>query len=318
MRDLIPRAGGSGPGARSAIPDASQPPCAWCGSPLGEDATARSGGLACARCGVTTTYPWPSDAELDAAYAGYYRPPGGRFTGSGDKLLRRLRARLAHRLDRVAPPGRVLDVGSGDGALLEALRDRGREAVGLERAAAVSPGVEARDVTEVDGEWAAVVFWHSLEHLRQPGRALDHAAGLLAPGGVLVVALPNADSLQARVLGSRWLALDPPRHLVHVPARALTRRLRDRGLTIERTSHLRGGQVVFGWLHGLVGYLPGHLSLYDALRKPAARSAPMTPAERRRAIAAAVALMPVAAAAAGIEAALRHGGSFYVEARRGS
>jgi hypothetical protein len=173
------------------------------------------------------------------------------------------------------------------------------------------------DLDDVDGEWAAVVFWHSLEHLRSPGEAIDRAASLLAPRGVLVVAVPNAGSLQARVFGTRWFALDPPRHLVHVPARALLARLRADGLTVERVSHVRGGQVTFGWLHGLVGLLPGRPSVYDALRRPEARSRPLGRGARAGALLAAVALLPLAAACAAVEVALRHGGSVYVEARRG-
>ena len=78
----------------------------------------------------------------------------------------------------------------------------------------------------VEREWAAVVFWHSLEHLPSAGEDLDRAVAGLRPRGVLVIAMPNADSLQARAFGDRWLALDLPRHLVHVPAAALLDRLR--------------------------------------------------------------------------------------------
>jgi hypothetical protein len=264
---------------------------------------------------VATTTPWPGPEELAAAYAGFYRPASGRFAGPGDRILRGSRAALARRLDRIAPPGPVLDVGAGDGALVEALAARGREAVGLEREPR-GERVRGGDVADVDGTWAAVVFWHSLEHLPSPGPDLDHAAGLLAARGLLVVALPNSDSLQARAFGDRWLALDLPRHLVHVPARALLARLRADGLNVERVSHLRGGQVVFGWLQGLVGRLPGRPDLYDAIRRPAARQRPLGAGRRAAILAAAVVLAPVAGLAALAEAAARRGGSIYVEARR--
>jgi SAM-dependent methyltransferase len=296
--------------------------CAWCGAALDEGAERLPGRIRCARCGVASTDPWPTREELDAAYAGAYRPESGRFAGPGDRLLHALRTAPAKRLDAIAPPGPVLDVGAGDGALVDALAARGREAVGIER-----PGAHERrtphgarlygsELEALDGEFAAIVFWHSAEHLRAPAEALRRAARMLVPGGVLVVALPNADSLQARAFGDRWLALDLPRHLVHVPARALLDLLREEGLRIERTSHLRGGQIVFGWLHGLVGRIPGTADLYDAIRRPAARSRPVARSRRMRALGAAAALLPVAGAAAGLEAALRRGGSVYVEARR--
>jgi SAM-dependent methyltransferase len=282
--------------------------CAWCGVPFDARTERLAGRWRCAACGTATTMPWPSAAELDAAYAGWYRPPAGRFSGPGDVVLRRLRARLAGRLDAIAPPGRMLDVGAGDGNLVRALRGRGRDAEGLERA--------DRDVDDLDGEWAAVVFWHSLEHLPRAREALAHAARLLAPGGVVVLAVPNAGSLQARAFGDRWFHLDLPRHLVHLPARTLTARLRSLGLRVTRVSHWRGGQLLFGWLHGLVGSLPGRPDLYDAIRRPEARSRPITARTRALALGAGVALFPVAALATALEVALRRGGTVYVEARR--
>jgi SAM-dependent methyltransferase len=284
------------------------PDCRWCGAPLDGRARRLRGRTVCAACGVATTDPFPTAAELDAAYSTWYRPQAGRFSGPGDRLLQRTRARLAARVDELAPAGPVLDVGSGDGTLVRALRSRGRAAEGLERG--------DRDLADVAGPQAAVVFWHALEHLPEPATALAHAASLLAPGGLLVVAVPNAGSLQAALFGDRWFALDLPRHLTHITAHALVRRCRELGLEIRRVSHLRGGQVLFGWLHGLVGLLPGHPDLYDAIRRPEARRTALAGPRRLGTLAAAVVLLPVAALGAAVEVALRRGGTVHVEARR--
>jgi SAM-dependent methyltransferase len=292
----------------------SRADCAWCGAST-RDGKRLRGRTACTKCGVATTDPWPTAAELDAAYGGWYRPPGGRFSGLGDAVLRRTRARLSKRIDAIAPAGAVLDVGAGDGALVSALRARGRDAVGLERRASGPDRREGDLSEEPAGAWAAVVFWHSLEHLAEPGRAVDIAAALLQPEGVAIIAVPNSASLQARLFGDRWLALDLPRHLVHLTASALLQRLRAGGLQVERVSYLRGGQVVFGWLHGFVQLLPGHPRLYDAVRRPQARSAPMPPAVRWLALAAALLFLPAAMVASAIEVLLGRGGTVYVEAR---
>ncbi len=271
--------------------------------------------MVCQNCRVANTHPWPSEADLSAAYGGWYRPSSGRFSGIGDAVLRRTRGRLARRLDRVAPSGPVLDVGAGDGALLDALTARGRDALGLERES-THPDVRAESLEEIDTTWAAIVFWHSLEHLPDAGEELKRAAELLADQGVLVVAVPNAASLQARLFGDRWLALDLPRHLVHIPAPALMNRLESSQLRIERVSYWRGGQVVFGWLHGLVGLLPGQPDLYDAIRRPEARREKRSSWGRGATLAAGTLLAPFAATAAAIEIAIRRGGTVYVEARR--
>jgi SAM-dependent methyltransferase len=300
------------------MPATLDPPttrCAWCGSSLTEGAQRARGRVSCPACGAATTDPWPSPQTLASAYA-RYRPAGGRFGGPGDAFLRRSRATLARRIDRTAPPGAVLDVGAGEGTLLDALHARGREAIGLELDS-TRPDVRAADIEDLEESgFAAIVFWHTLEHLPRPGAALTRAADLLAPGGLLVVAVPNTESLQARAFGDRWLALDLPRHLVHLPASTLLQRLDELGLEVTRTSHLRGGQVAFGWVHGLVGGLPGTPDLYEAIRRPEARTEPISPGRRAYALGAAVALAPVAVAAAGAEAAVGRGGSLYVEARR--
>ncbi len=286
--------------------------CAWCGATLDNRPTL--GGRRFCGCGAATTSPWPSEAQLEEAYAGHYRPASGRFLGPGDSLLRRTRGRLAKRLNEIAPPGPVLDVGAGDGALLDALHKVGRDATGLERQSTRADVLDA-DLDEVVGGWAAIVMWHSLEHMRAPASTLADAAGALCDGGVLIVAIPNAAGLQAKLFGDRWLALDLPRHLSHLPADLVLTRLQEVGLLVEVVSHWRGGQVLFGWLHGLVGLLPGHPDLYDAIRRPDARATMLTRPRLAALWLAALILMPLAALGAACEVALRRSGTLYVEAR---
>jgi SAM-dependent methyltransferase len=219
-------------------------------------------------------------------------------------------------LCEIAPPGPILDVGAGDGSLVEALRREGREAVGLD-SFAIGPHVRAGELSgQEEGVWAGVVFWHSLEHLPRPATALEQAVRLLGPEGVIVISVPNSDGLQAKLFGGRWFALDPPRHLIHLTSAALRDRLRRLGLRVERVSYLRGGQVVFGWLHGLVASLPGSPDLYDAVRSREARSEALTRPRRAAIVCAAVLLLPLALLATAVEVGARRGGTVYVEARR--
>ena len=294
--------------------------CVWCGAPFGPGVVRLGGRTRCPECGAATTDPWPDDDELEAAYGGWYRPAdgGGRFGFAGDAILGRTRGILAGHLDDVAPPGPILDVGAGEGTLIDALAARGRDVTGLER------GAKREDFLDLpiesvtgDGEWAAVVFWHSLEHLPRPGAAIREAARLLGPGGVVMVAVPNNGSLQARAFGDRWLHLDIPRHLSHLSTASLTAGLERSGFRIVAVSYLRAGQVVVGWLAGLVSSLPGGLDLYQALRRREARSDRLGPGRRLLSIAAGIVLLPVAAVAAVTEIVLRRGGTVYVEGRIG-
>lgn len=291
--------------------------CAWCAHEFDENDGRLTGRTRCARCGVATTSPWPSEEQLAAAYGSWYRPPEGRFSGLKDTILRRMRATLAGKLNRSLPPGPVLDVGAGDGNLVRAFRRRGRQAVGVDPyAAANHPDVRNVQLEDMDGTWSAVIFWHSLEHLRQPVRALCHAAALVAPGGLLIVAVPNAASIQARVFGDRWLHLDVPRHLVHLTPDALISTIESLGLRVEQVSNVRGGQGLFGWLHGLVAQFPGRPDLYDAIRREGARRAAQGPLSRLYTLAAGVVALPAALGASAAEVARGSGGSIYVQARR--
>ena len=88
----------------------------------------------CAACGAATTDPLPDDEELEAAYGDWYRPDGGGGSNfAGDAILGRTRGLLARHLDEIAPPGPILDVGAGEGTLVDALVAHGRAVTGLER-----------------------------------------------------------------------------------------------------------------------------------------------------------------------------------------
>ena len=199
--------------------------------------TCRGGSAAAAAAPRRPTHGRPP-TELEAAYGDWYRPEGGsRFSFAGDAILKSTRGLLAGRIDSIAPPGPVLDVGAGDGTLLDALHRHGREATGLERS---SDRADVRDdsLEDVGGEWAAVIFWHSLEHLPEPGDAIRQAARLLKPGGVIAVAVPEqrepaGGRVRRRLAASRPASPSRP-PLRHEPAGRTSRLgLRDRAHLLQ-------------------------------------------------------------------------------------
>jgi SAM-dependent methyltransferase len=101
------------------------------------------------------------------------------------------------------PPGRALDCGCGAGANARILRSRGWQVTGItlspgeaERAAAHCERVLLADLerplpNEVGGAYGLVILSHVLEHLVRPERLLQELTRVLAPQGVVLVALPN-------------------------------------------------------------------------------------------------------------------------------
>jgi SAM-dependent methyltransferase len=118
---------------------------------------------------------------------------------------------------RWAKPGRLLDLGCGDGGVLWLARRDGWEVEGVElfaeQAALVRERlgvpVAAADIMTYEGArgaWDVVLLRHVLEHLPDPVRALAKIRDLLAPGGAAILEFPNIDALDARVRRAldRW------------------------------------------------------------------------------------------------------------------
>jgi SAM-dependent methyltransferase len=58
-------------------------------------------------------------------------------------------------------------------------------------------------------DFDAVFMGDVIEHLPDPGAALDRAAELLRPDGVLAMALPDSGSRLAKAMGPRWWSVIP-------------------------------------------------------------------------------------------------------------
>ncbi len=135
--------------------------------------------------------------------------------------------RLARRLvdltrpryvDRAIPATarRVLDYGCGAGAYLTSVALQGREAFGVDPIRPGEHGAPWRWIAIDDLERAGPFDWitlgHVLEHLDDPAGVLSRLAAMLAPGGGLWIATPNADSFLFGAAGGAARDVDYPRH----------------------------------------------------------------------------------------------------------
>jgi SAM-dependent methyltransferase len=192
---------------------------------------------------------------------GRYYPPNYvsyQSGGGSERAAYRLFRRLVHlpyvlrygTEDLIAglEPGRVLDLGCGAGENLETLSKRGWDVFGVEPSPAVAARVverlhvsddrivvaAAEQASFAPSTFDLVVMSHVLEHLHEPRDVLRHVHDWLAPGGRLLIRVPNASSLESRIFGRFWFGLDVPRHLAHFTPETLARLLVETGFTVDR------------------------------------------------------------------------------------
>jgi SAM-dependent methyltransferase len=166
-------------------------------------------------------------------------------------LLTRLWARrLRRRLRWSCPPwrgdGRYLDVGCGSGAALGVAQTLGWRVAGIEmdeaaaaKARRFTAEVYLGDVRSAPfgpASFDVVTALHVLEHVPDPVAVVRRMLEWLAPDGLVIVEVPNADGLGSALFGSAWSGLELPRHLSHFTPE-----------TLERTVRKAGGRVVSCW-----------------------------------------------------------------------
>jgi SAM-dependent methyltransferase len=215
---------------------------------------------------------------------------------------------------------RVLDAGAGGGRLVAALRRAGYDASGIEpsarsaaRAEAAGLPVARESIEEHESSGLdAVVLWHVLEHMDDPAAALTRVSGWLAPGGVVLVGVPNIASLQARIGRGGWLHLDAPRHRVHLTPAGVAALFAQADLTPRRSTHMVWEHNPAGmWMALLarLGMTPGFP--FHLLK----RNVPARPKDLAL-LAAGVPLAPLALALEAGAAGARRGGTIAALARR--
>ena len=110
----------------------------------------------------------------------------------------------------------------------------------------------AIEVMKQKALYDVVAFWHVLEHLSDPWLTLDAACEILKPGGIIVLATPNPNAFQFKIMGRYWPHLDAPRHVMVIPMKLLAEKLESLGMKKELiTTNDRGSNYlnVFGWKH---------------------------------------------------------------------
>ena len=164
--------------------------------------------------------------------------------------------RILAGLKRYRRTNRLLDIGCGAGALLEAARRAGWNAYGLDLSKTSAAHVSSLGFEVFCGDVAAsgypadhfdiVTAIELFEHVDDLLGSLTEVRRILRPGGVLWGTTPNARGFSARILGAKWSVVCPPEHLQLLSARGLTQVIARAGF--DRVSmRSRGGNPFEVW-----------------------------------------------------------------------
>ena len=225
--------------------------------------TALSDLVRCAECGHGQLGRLPSADRLEDAYAeaessDYLDEEAGQRATARDAL---------ERIERHVAPGRLLEVGCWVGFLLDEARARAWEVAGVEPSAFASEYARTRlglDVRTAElshaglepGSFDAVVLADVIEHLPNPGAALEQVARLARGDAVVYLALPDAGSRVARLMGRRWWSVIPT-HVHYFTGVSLRTLLGRHGWQVLETGTAPKAFTVGYYLGRVAGYSPG-------------------------------------------------------------
>lgn len=184
--------------------------------------------LQCRACDQIYLWPLPPEAEIRDLFATLYATGespypelksyyGFCFDESPANPLVQLYDGWLERLERVRPPGRLLDIGCGTGLFLAVARRRGWTPFGVDDCAEATHharthfglDVETGDFESLgwgDRTFDAVTMWDIIEHARRPVGLLAAVRRRLHPGGALAMATPNQHNILETVAAALYRA----------------------------------------------------------------------------------------------------------------
>jgi SAM-dependent methyltransferase len=270
----------------------SELPCNLCGADdytvrfeAGEAQPARI--VSCNRCGLM--YANPRYSEPDHVLVADYDPDfveqesGGSDRFKKEALQVRDYADTRRLLaDRFPNRGRLLEVGSGFGYLLDYFRKDGWDVMGVEPNRGLNRHAEKElkltvlpkilpEANFADGSFDVVLMMHVIEHVPDPQSTLGEIFRILRPGGMLVLETPRYDTLMFKLLGRRERSLSCLGHIYFFTSKTLRAISEAVGFRVDRSDKV-GRSLTIGRLVYNLGVVSRSAKLRNLLQGAARKS----------------------------------------------
>jgi SAM-dependent methyltransferase len=219
----------------------------------------------CADCHLGVVTPLPDADEIAELYRldRYYTHGSGHMREIPPKLHDRLLIKAAwwrdngealpkERIAAILPAdARICDLGCGGANYLRWFKAKGFDVLGVDpdaeaRRHAGEAGVTALEGTaegmpaELEGEsFDFVIMTHSLEHCRNPVKALENAYALTRPGGFFYCEVPNSQCRHFQQFTICSEMFDVPRHLYFFRPQTLRTMVEHSGFSVK-SEHYSG------------------------------------------------------------------------------
>ncbi len=202
--------------------------------------------LRCQDCGLVFVSPRPGFEEMSRYYPqedyDLYNKAAGLKDRSIEELGRLFGPRKG-RIDVYKKPGRLLDIGFGDGSFLYFMKQCGWDVAGVDfnkkmvelvkRAGIDAVAGQLEDAGFRDGEFDVVTLWGVLEHVQSPRQTIEEINRITGEQALLVIYTQNAAAPEARLLGRDWFIYEVPRHLYSFDPGSLARLLATGGFCVS-------------------------------------------------------------------------------------
>ncbi len=124
--------------------------------------------------------------------------------------------------------GKILDIGAGTGDFLVSAKLNGWDVFGIEpnskaKEIAKKKGVSFVENTTVfeNNYFDIITMWHVLEHVPNLETQIIELKRVLKKNGILIIAVPNFKSYDAKYYQRYWAAFDVPIHFWHFSKKAI-------------------------------------------------------------------------------------------------